>query len=108
MTALIADSAIISAPAVELEPEPLESASPFTVIVLPLRLVMIGVESVNWHVPDDGAVPSSTMEHRVAAVVSTKLLAVSKVPVPLNCAVPVKPLMVIMEPIDTVQEPHRN
>ncbi len=43
VTALITDSAIISGPADEDEPDPLASARPLIVIVLPLRLVRIGV-----------------------------------------------------------------
>jgi hypothetical protein len=47
VTALMVDSAIIRGPADEDELEPLASARPLTVIVLPLRFVRIGVESVN-------------------------------------------------------------
>jgi hypothetical protein len=47
VTALITDSAIISGPADEDEPDPLARARPLIVMVLPLRLVRIGVESVN-------------------------------------------------------------
>ena len=77
VTSLILDSAIIKAPAVLLEPEPLASASPLTVIVLPLRFVRMGVLSVNWHVPAEGAAPSSITEQMVAGVVWTKLFVVS-------------------------------
>lgn len=68
---LIVDSAMIRVPAVLLEPEPLASASPLTVIVPPLRFVSTGVVSVNWQVPEEGAVPSLTTEHKVAFVVCT-------------------------------------
>ena len=78
------DSAMMSAPAVLLELEPLANASPSTVIVDPLLFVRMGVESVNWHVPEEGAVPSSITEHSVAAVVETKLFVVSNVPEPLS------------------------
>lgn len=68
---MMVDSAIMSAPAVLLEPEPLARARPVTVIVLPLRFVRMGVVSVNWHVPAEGAAPSSITEQTVAGVVRT-------------------------------------
>jgi hypothetical protein len=71
------DSAIIRAPAAEFEPDPLASARPFTVMTLPLMFVSTGVVSVNWQVPEEGAVPSFMIEHMVAGVVCTKSLVVS-------------------------------
>lgn len=77
VTALMVDSAIISEPAAEVEPSPPPRARPLTVIELPLMFVSTGVVSVNWHVPDEGAVPSFIIEQTVASVVLTKLLVVS-------------------------------
>lgn len=98
VTAVMADSAIISGPAAVLEPSPLARARPLIVIVPPLMFVSTGVESVNWHVPDEGAVPSFTIEQTVAGVNCTKLFVVSNVPVPLNCPLPVVALTVIIDP----------
>ena len=84
VTAEIVDSAIISGPAAVLPAAPLARASPFTVMVLPLRFVRTDVVSVNWHVPDEGAVPSFTMLQTLAALVWIKLFVVSKVPDPCS------------------------
>jgi hypothetical protein len=67
----MSDSAIMSGPATVAEAVPLASARPLMVIELPLMFVSTGVVSVNWHVPDEGAVPSSTMEQTVARVLWT-------------------------------------
>lgn len=89
VVAVMTDSAISNGPAAVLEPSPPPRARPLTVIVLPLMFVSTGVVSVNWHVPEVGAVPSFTIEQIVAPVVCTKLFVVSKVPLlPRNCPVP--------------------
>jgi hypothetical protein len=98
VVALNVDSAIMRGPAAAFEAVPLARARPLTVIVALLMLVRTGVVSVNWHVPDDGAVPSLTIEQTVAGLVWTKLFVESKVPEPLNCPLPAVVLTVITEP----------